>query len=278
MLQSSNGLRPIDEGYRLAREAVDKALAVDPDFAPAHAALGWIAMENDADLAASARHFEHALALDPTDTAIIAGAAVLAVSLGRVAQAVALDEYVTARDPMNPNRHLDLAIAYHFAGRWDEAIESYRTSFSLGSGYGQFGIGLALLLKGDPNGALAAMQKESSENWRLIGLPMAWHALGKKAESDAALAELIRKFGKESAYNIAYVLAYRGEADRAFAWLDKAVANNDAGLTDIAVDPLLANLHQDPRWLPFLRKLGRAPEQLAAIKFDVKVQILKSGS
>ena len=32
----------------------------------------------------------------------------------------------------------------------------------------------------------------------------------------------------------------------------------------------MRNLHCDPRWLPFLRKLGLAPEQLAAIKFDVK--------
>jgi len=35
--------------------------------------------------------------------------------------------------------------------------------------------------------------------------------------------------------------------------------------------PPFANLRQDPRWLPFLRKLGKAPEQLAAIKFDVKL-------
>ena len=34
---------------------------------------------------------------------------------------------------------------------------------------------------------------------------------------------------------------------------------------------MLVNLHSDSRWLPFLRKIGMAPEQLAAIKFDVKV-------
>lgn len=34
---------------------------------------------------------------------------------------------------------------------------------------------------------------------------------------------------------------------------------------------MFANLHWDPRWLPFLRKLGMAPEQLATIGFDVKV-------
>ena len=67
------------------------------------------------------------------------------------------------------------------------------------------------------------------------------------------------------------MLAFRREADRAFEWLDKAVAYHDPGLSDIVVEPLFANLHQDPRWLPFLRKLGRAPEQLAAIKFDVKL-------
>lgn len=65
------------------------------------------------------------------------------------------------------------------------------------------------------------MQQESSNIWRHIGLPMAWHALGKKAASDAALAELIRKYEKEAASNIAYVLAYRGEVDRAFEWLDR---------------------------------------------------------
>jgi adenylate cyclase len=32
----------------------------------------------------------------------------------------------------------------------------------------------------------------------------------------------------------------------------------------------LDNPHADPRWLPFLRRVGKAPEQLAAITFDVK--------
>jgi hypothetical protein len=32
---------------------------------------------------------------------------------------------------------------------------------------------------------------------------------------------------------------------------------------------MLQNLQSDPRWLPMLRRLGMAPEQLAAIKFDV---------
>jgi hypothetical protein len=53
--------------------------------------------------------------------------------------------------------------------------------------------------------------------------------------------------------------------------MDTAVANHDMGVVNFSVELLLASLHTDPRWLPFLRKIGRAPEQLAAIPFEVKL-------
>jgi len=34
---------------------------------------------------------------------------------------------------------------------------------------------------------------------------------------------------------------------------------------------MLKVLHSDPRWLPLTHRLGKAPEQFAAIKFDVKL-------
>ena len=112
-------------------------------------------------------------------------------------------------------------------------------------------------------------QRESFEAWRLVGLVMVNHALGKASESDAALATLINKYEQGWAYNIAYVLAFRGEADPAFAWLDKAVQYNDPGLSEIPNHAFFANIHEDPRWLPFLESIGKSPEQLAAIKFEV---------
>ena len=45
----------------------------------------------------------------------------------------------------------------------------------------------------------------------------------------------------------------------------------DPGLSDVAFEPFFDNVRKNPRWLPMLRKLGIAPEQLAAIKFDVKI-------
>ena len=90
-------------------------------------------------------------------------------------------------------------------------------------------------------------------------------------ESDIALAELKKKSEKSFSYAVAAVFAWRGETDRAFEWLEEAVLYKDPALGAVPVHPVFERLHSDPRWLPFLRKVGMAPEQLAAIKFDVKV-------
>ena len=65
------GLMPSKEGFAKAREAAMKALAIDPDYALAHVRLGWIAMYVDDDIPTAARHFERALALDPTDLVVL---------------------------------------------------------------------------------------------------------------------------------------------------------------------------------------------------------------
>src|SRR5439155_530876 len=119
------------------------------------------------------------------------------------------------------------------------------------------------------HGALAELEEETSEIYKMIGLPLAYHALGRKADSDAALAALIAKYEKDGPSNIASVYAYRGEADKAFEWLDKAVEFGDGGLGEIVTDNLFEKNHADPRWLAFLRKIGKAPEQLAKVEFKV---------
>jgi adenylate cyclase len=105
--------------------------------------------------------------------------------------------------------------------------------------------------------------------YRMIGLPMAYCALGRKADADAALNALIAKYQKEASCDIAYVYAFCGNADKAFEWLDKAIAYQDPGLGGIVPETLFDKIHSDPRWLPFLRKIGKAPDQLAKIEFKM---------
>ncbi|HEY2394513.1 MAG TPA: tetratricopeptide repeat protein [Rudaea sp.] len=248
-----------------------KALAIDPDYAPADADLGWIAMYGDNDLAAAAAHFKRALVLDPSDPDVLRNSGTLLESLGRLDEALALEEAMVRRDPVNVTALFNVGYFQRMAGRFDAAIATNRTVLSLAPGRGGAHgyLGIALLQKGDAQGALAEIEQETSEVNKMIGLPLAYHALGRKADSDAALAALIAKWEKDAPYNIAYVYAYRGEADKAFEWLDKAIEYGDRGLSEIVTENLFDKIHSDPRWLAFLHKVGKAPEQLAKIEFKV---------
>ena len=271
--QADVGLRPVDDGYRLSQGAIEKALVLDQHYAQAHDSLAWIAMTYNRDLAAAARHYETALVLDPTDLGILDHAACLAVSLGRLEATLAAQEYVVARDPVNPISHNNLGNSYRNADRPEDAAAAYRTALRLSPG--MIGIhsvlGLALLAQGLGESALAEIDQESGEAHRLIGRTMAYHTLGRDEESDAALAELIEKYQAEAAYNIAYVMAYRGEADRAYAWLDKAVEYHDPGLAGIVTEPEFAPIKDDPRWDAFLTRIGKSKAQLDAIAFEFKL-------
>jgi serine/threonine protein kinase/TolB-like protein/tetratricopeptide (TPR) repeat protein len=271
--QAAFAERPAVEGYGLGREAAEKALANDPHAAMPHARLGRIAAEYERDFAAAARHYQRAVELEPANLNVLISAANFLTYLDRVDESAALLEYVTARDPANPVGHANLGIARYNAGRWDQSIASMRTALSLSptlSG-AHLNIGMALLGKGDAVGALKEIQAEPVELARQTGLPLVYHALGRKAESDAALEQLIVAHGDHQAAAIASLCAYRGEPERAFEWLDKAVATQDPGLSTITSGFLFTSLQHDPRWLPLLRRLGKAPEQLAAIEFKVSV-------
>ena len=88
--------------------------------------LGWIAISHNRDLAAAARHLEHALALEPANPDIINTAGFLCRRLGRLDEAIALFRYQNSRDPVNSDGHDALGYAYRYAGRLDEAGVSDR--------------------------------------------------------------------------------------------------------------------------------------------------------
>ena len=129
-------------------------------------------------------------------------------------------------------------------------------SFSPGRVAAQYLLGLVLQGQGDAPAALVAIEQETSDFYRLTGTAIVQHALGDAGASDAALKELIEKYAAGAAYQVAEVYAFRGEIDYAFDWLNEAYDNRDAGLPQMLIEPLLANLHDDPRWEPLLDKMG----------------------
>ena len=268
--QANLAERPIAEGFELAREAASRALAIDPDDAAAHAQLGKVADIFEGNLADAARHFERAFVLDPTDPDIRRQVANFSFGIGRLDESIELLEYTAVRDPINALTHRSLGMSYLHAGQLDSAIASFRTALNLNpAAFGAHSLlGRALLLKGQPMEALAIVSEEQSD-YALLELPMVYYTLGRIEESDAALAELVEKYAEHAAFNIAAIHAYRDEPDEAFAWLEKARTNNDGGLSEIVGDLSFSKVHEDPRWQPFLESIGRSPQQLAAIRFDV---------
>ena len=85
---------------------------------------------------------------------------------------------------------------------------------------------------------------------------MAYYALGRKADSDAALASMVRDQAAENAFGIAEVYAFRGQLDEAMQWLERAFAQRDPSLFLVKGDPPFKSLEVDPRYKAFLRKMN----------------------
>ncbi len=255
---SAFGVRPFDEGHELARHAIQQALAIDPQYGRAYAALVEVEMLYDWDFTAAFQHLQQALALNPGDATILVTAGRLNDTLGRVDEAIGLYRQSIALDPVSSRGHHALGGTLYLAHRLEEAADSLQMALSLMPGRRavQYYIGLVLLAQGDAPAALVAIEQETSDVYRLIGTAVVQHALGDAGASDAALQELIEKWGALGAYQVALAYAFRGEIDHAYDWLEQAYDNRDSGLPLMLIDPLLANLHDDPRWGPFLGKMG----------------------
>ena len=57
-------------------------------------------------------------------------------------------------------------------------------------------------------------------------------------------------------YQVAQVYAWRGDKEKAFAWLQTALDRHDTGLLSLLKDPLLRNLRDDPRYSELVAKVG----------------------
>ena len=101
----------------------------------------------------------------------------------------------------------------------------------------------------------AEMAREKAPEWGLVGLALAYHALGRKKESEAALAELIDKYGSSAAFQVAEVYAFRGEANETFECLERARAQRDGALIGIKGNPFLKSIEHDPRYTVLLQEM-----------------------
>jgi tetratricopeptide (TPR) repeat protein len=167
-------------------------------------------------------------------------------------------------DPVNPRARSYLASILALTGQLADAEVEYAqfAELSPAAPNAHAGLGEGFLVQGKFEEAVTAAKDESAEWAKLVVVAIARWSQKRIPESDAALSRLIETSSDTAAYQIAEVYAYRGEKDRAFEWLERARRQRDSGLGGLRSDPFFANLHGDPRWDAFLRKMGLADDQL----------------
>jgi TolB-like protein/DNA-binding winged helix-turn-helix (wHTH) protein/tetratricopeptide (TPR) repeat protein len=251
------GLLPIEEGYRKMREATQRALELDPNLPEAYQALATLKLFYDQDWAGADTAFQRALALEPGNAEATLGVAWVAATLGRFEEALVLNRHAIELNPLSTAAYGDLAFHALYAGRFKEAVAACNKSLELDPAYPRVHrlLGRVYLAQSRPHEALAEMQREPDPGFRAQGLALAYHALGRDKESDVALTDLIAKFHGVAAFQIAEVYAFRGEADQAFQWLERAYSEHDSGVTETKGDPLLKSLEPDPRYPAILKKM-----------------------
>jgi adenylate cyclase len=245
-------------GYEKARQAALKAIALDPNYAPAYRELGDIKLYHDFDWKGAEAAYKMAYDLEPSDADVLTGLGDHMNALGQCSKAEQFYKKAIVFNPLKPIIYLDLGNALSCDGRFAEAIKYFNKILEINPQYQRAHLytGRNYLLMGKPEQALGEMEKENLEIFKTFGLALAYHALGRKKEADEKLKEFIQNYRDNWSYLIAQLYAFRGEKEEAFTWLETAYNKKDSWLYWLKGDPLLKNLEGDSRHLAFLMKMN----------------------
>jgi TolB-like protein/tetratricopeptide (TPR) repeat protein len=244
--------------FEQARHAAQRALELDPNNVLGHLILGSIHDVYDWDWPAAEREEQQARAIAPNDPSLLVVLARHLMVMGRWDDALKMINGCLAQDPLNPPNNLALNWIQVRRGRPVEAGAAVRRVLEISPTYtgAHYYLAIALLADGQHEAALTEFQKETDEGTRLDGLAIAYHSVGRDEDSDAVLAQMKKDYANTFAFGIAEAYAYRGEADQALQWLDRAYAQKDSSLYQVKGDWPFKSLEADPRYKAFLRKMN----------------------
>jgi TolB-like protein/tetratricopeptide (TPR) repeat protein len=245
-----------------ARDALQRALSIDPNLAVAHRWLGRIYLNFRWDWTRATSEFKRAIALDPNgpegsyahaDLLIMTG-----LITGRFEESMQNESQDLARNPLDTGQLFTLGWILVYAGHLEEAAAIQHRLLELDPAfqYAHAGAAKPSLLMGKNVDALAEAEKETDKESRLSSLALVYWSMARRTDADLALHQLEDKFASVAAFDIATVHSYRGDADAAFTWLDRAYRQRDGAMIALKVEPLLRSLHSDARYKVLLRKMN----------------------
>ena len=250
------------DGYARAREAAEQALRLDSTEAVAYALLSQAAVALDADAARGMTLAVRALRLDPGSwwghaalcTALFlsgthSDSAILETRRGWEADtlsAVSAVLYLWTLSIMRPD-----AIAAILPRMQNVLAPEDVRAFD----------GVTRLARGDAAGAAERLSWDYYGGTVAAEYVRAQLALGRRDAARAAVDSMtaLSRRGYFNAFGAARAYAALGDADSAFAWLDRAWAQRTIWLVALRVCEDFAPLHADPRWAALLRRMGLTP-------------------
>ncbi|HZS18437.1 MAG TPA: tetratricopeptide repeat protein [Candidatus Udaeobacter sp.] len=247
--------------YPNARSDAERAVAIAPELAEAHAALGWARFFTEWKLAEGLSEAHGAKELSPANPTANDLLARIYVYLANLTEAEKHARQAVEFDPLSHRAQNNLARVLYCEDKLDEADVVARKAVELqpsaASGH-RFQV-LIATRRGDGERALREAQLEPDEDYRRFEVAIAHYVRGDRTAADAALRDLISSSRDKLAYQVAQVYALHGETDKAFEWLEISYANHDTGTLGLLVDPMIRGLHGDPRYKTLLVKVGFPP-------------------
>jgi serine/threonine-protein kinase len=248
---------------KLARDAAERAIALDDQLAEAHSALGFVRFRVDWDWAGAEVSLKRACELNPGHAPAHHRYALLLSALGRPGEAIAEIRRAYELDPLS----LIIGTAYgrvlHFARRYDEAIAQLRRTLEMDPAFQQahFDLGMAFAQAGRHDDALAELESQLDRGDRrsilvaVMGNTLAM--AGQPTRARAILDDLRqgRSADQSPSAELAYVLAGLGELDEAMRMCEAACDARVGVAVFFKVEPMLDPLRAHPRFNALLQRL-----------------------
>lgn len=262
MLGIFGALAP-DVAFPRAYAAVSKALELDSTLGEAHASLAHIKVQYQSDRRGAEREYLHAINLSPNYALAHMWYALFQAHNGQLEEGLARLRHAQKLEPLFFGTSANIGMLYYFSRRYDKAIEQLRGVLKADPGmdHARSFLGRAYLRKGDYEAAINEFQlRKSLSVGSYADLASAYALAGRKEEALAELERLMRLANERyvPAYDIATIHASLGDADRAFEWLDRAVAERAHMLGFFPIDPAFDDLRRDARMKELMARVRSA--------------------
>jgi TolB-like protein len=247
----------------LAKTYAAKAIELDPTLAEPHTTLAFTAWLLDWDRVAAEKEFLRAIELNPKYPTAHQWYSRYLRGIGRMDEAFREIKRAEALDPLSLVIINNVAENHITRGELDSATKDCQRMIDLDPSFWPAHQTLSIVLtkQGRYDDALVEVQKSAQFSGRgNASLALLAHInakLGRRSEAEAVIKDLEKRYSEKSADGRDLAVAYAGsDKNQAFAWLEKAFKDHSPFLVFLKLEPMLDDLHSDPRWGDLERRVG----------------------